>query len=163
MKNILSILLLTLPFLGISQSEYSDKSTLGTLAKPHMFDMNISWEDPDGREFSINTSTGNLRYSRVSGDELEYNNGYSISDTGEKGTLRSVGDVKIVWNNGNSISDTGEKGTLRSVGDVKIVWNNGYSTSDTGPKGTLRSVGGLKVEYKSHNSRIMSGTSGSVY
>ena len=152
MKKLLSILLLTLPFIGFGQS------------------MNISWEDRDGREFSINTHTGNFKYSMVSGDQLEYNNGYSSYDTGEKGTIRTIGDVKIVWNNGYSSYDTGEKGTLRSVGDVKIVWNNGYSSYDTGEKGTLRSVGGLKVEYNNGYSSYdkgpkgtIRGTSGSVY
>ena len=97
MKKILSILLLTLPFLGFGQS------------------MNISWEDRDGREFSINTHTGNFKYSMVSGDQLEYNNGYSSYDTGEKGTLRSVGGLKVEYNNGYSSYDKGPKGTIRGT------------------------------------------------
>ena len=124
MKKLLSILLLTLPFIGFGQS------------------MNISWEDRDGREFSINTHTGNFKYSMVSGDQLEYNNGYSSYDTGEKGTIRTIGDVKIVWNNGYSSYDTGEKGTLRSVGGLKVEYNNGYSSYDKGPKGTIRGTSG---------------------
>ena len=144
MKKLVFVFLFIIPFMVFGQS------------------MNIKWEDRDGREFSINTHTGNFKYSMVSGDQLEYNNGYSSYDTGEKGTIRKIGDVKIIWNNGYSSYDTGEKGTLRSVGDVKIVWNNGYSSYDTGEKGTLRSIGGLKVEYNNGYSSYDKGPKGTI-
>ena len=97
MKKLLFTLFLTIPFIGFGQS------------------MKIKWEDRDGREFSLNTHTGQFSYSMVAGDKLEYNNGYSSYDTGPKGTIRSVGSIKVEWNNGYSSYDTGPKGTIRGT------------------------------------------------
>jgi len=69
MKKLLYILLFTIPFVGFGQS------------------MNITWEDNDGREFSINTHTLQLKYSMVSGDKIKYN----TSDYyGPKGSIKET-------------------------------------------------------------------------
>jgi hypothetical protein len=54
--------------------------------------MKISWEDSGGREFSINTHTGNFQYSMITGDKLYYNGKY---DSGPEGSIKSTsGSVK---------------------------------------------------------------------
>lgn len=106
--------------------------------------MKIKWEDEKGREFSVNTHSGNFEYSMINGDNLYYNTG-SIYDTGPEGTIKKIGDISIYWNTG-SLSDTGPKGTIKKVGSITVYWNTG-SLSDTGPEGTLKKVGGLTIDY----------------
>jgi hypothetical protein len=125
MKNILLIFLI-LPLIGFGQS------------------MNINWEDSDGREFSINSHSGDFKYSMVSGDQLYYNTG-SYSDTGPEGTIKKVGSITVSWNTG-SYSDTGPEGTVKKVDYTTVSWNTG-SYSDTGPEGTIKKVGGLTIYY----------------
>ena len=120
--------------------------------------MKIKWEDYDGREFSINSHSGDFKYSMVNGDQLYYNTG-SYSDTGSEGTIRKVGSMTVYWNTG-SYSDTGREGTVRKVGSTTVYWNTG-SYSDTGREGTVRKVGGLTVYYNT-GSYSDTGPEGSV-
>lgn len=95
MKYILIYFLSIAPFLSFSQG------------------MKIKWEDVKGREFSVNTHSGNFEYSIIDGDNLFYNTG-SYSDTGPKGTIKKIGDIPIYWNTG-SYTDSGPKGTIKNT------------------------------------------------
>lgn len=106
--------------------------------------MKIKWEDEKGREFSVNTHSGDFQYSMIEGDELFYNSG-SIYDTGPEGTIKKIGSITIEWNTG-SIYDTGPKGTIKKVGSITVEWNTG-SIYDSGPEGTIKKVGGMTINY----------------
>lgn len=112
--------------------------------------MKIIWEDAQGREFSINTHSGNFQYSMIPGDKLYYNGTY---DSGPDGSIKSIGNVKIYY---NGKYDGGPEGSVKSVGNVRIYYNGKY---DSGPEGTIKSVGGLKIYY---NGRYDSGPEGSI-
>ena len=115
MKKLLILIFAIMPLLGFSQG------------------MKITWEDSDGREFSINTHTRHFQYSMVAGDKIYYNNAYS---GGPDGSVKSVGNVKIYYNNAYS---GGPDGTVKSVGGLKIYYNNAYSG---GPDGSIKSTSG---------------------
>jgi hypothetical protein len=112
--------------------------------------MKITWEDTDGREFSINSHTGNFQYSMIAGDKLYYNGTY---DGGPEGTIKSIGSVKIYY---NGKYDGGPEGSVKSVGSIKIYYNGKY---DSGPEGSIKSVGGLKIYY---NGKYDSGPEGTI-
>ena len=112
--------------------------------------MKITWEDPEGREFSISTHSGNFQYSMVPGDKLYYNGTY---DSGPEGLIKSIGNIKIYY---NGKYEGGPEGSVKSVGNVRIYYNGKY---DSGPEGTIKSVGGLKIYY---NGRYDSGPEGSI-
>ena len=59
MKKLLILIFAIMPLLGFSQG------------------MKITWEDSDGREFSINTHTRHFQYSMVAGDKIYYKLNYS--------------------------------------------------------------------------------------
>ena len=120
MKKLLFILLLTVPFLGFGQS------------------MNIKWEDQDGREFSINNVTGDLKYSMVSGDKISY---ITQSWKGPVGSVESIGPVDIEY---ITQSWKGPVGSVESVGSVDIEY---ITQSWKGPVGYIESVGGLTINY----------------
>ncbi len=132
MKQFIILLLILAPSLGFSQG------------------MKITWEDSDGREFSINTHTGNFQYSMIAGDKLYYNGRY---DSGPEGSIKSIGNVKVYY---NGKYDGGPEGSVKSVGNIKIYYNGKY---DSGPEGTIKSVGGLKIYY---NGKYDSGPEGSI-
>ena len=111
--------------------------------------MKIKWEDSSGREFSINTHTGNFEYSTITGDNIYYNSAY---DSGPKGSVKSIGNTYIHY---NSAYDSGPKGSVKSIGNTYIYYN---STYDSGPEGTVKSVGGLEVYYNSAYSGGPEGT-----
>lgn len=131
-KYFLLLTLLFLTFSGFSQS------------------MKIIWEDAQGREFSINTHSGNFQYSMIPGDKLYYNGTY---DSGPEGLIKSIGNIKIYY---NGKYDGGPEGSVKSVGNVRIYYNGKY---DSGPEGTIKSIGGLKIYY---NGRYDSGPEGSI-
>jgi hypothetical protein len=126
MKQLIFFLFILAPSIGFSQG------------------MKIKWEDRAGREFSVNTHSGNFQYSMIAGDALIYNRGI-YSDTGPAGTIKKVGDSTIEWNRG-IYSDSGPEGTIKKVGDNTIEWNTGIY-SDTGPEGTIKKIGGLTINY----------------
>jgi hypothetical protein len=95
--------------------------------------MKIIWEDTDGREFSINTHTGNFQYSMIAGDKLSYNGKY---DAGPEGSVKSVGSIKIYY---NGKYDSGPEGSIKAVGGLKISYNGKY---DAGPEGTIKITSG---------------------
>jgi len=75
--------------------------------------MKITWEDSEGREYSINTHSRNFQYSMVARDQMYYNKGYS-SDTGPKGSVKKVGGLTVYYNKGYS-SDTGPEGSIKKT------------------------------------------------
>ena len=91
--------------------------------------MKIKWEDSSGREFSINTHTGNFEYSTITGDNIYYNSAY---DSGPKGSVKSIGNTYIYY---NSTYDSGPEGTVKSVGGLEVYYNSAYSG---GPEGTIK-------------------------
>ena len=115
MKNLLILILALAPLLGFSQG------------------LKITWKDSDGREFSINTHTGNFQYSMIAGDNLYYNGRW---DSGPEGTVKSVDIVKIYY---NGRWDSGPDGTIKSVGGLKIYYNGRH---DSGPEGSIKSTSG---------------------
>ena len=144
MKKLLSILLLTIPFFGFGQS------------------MNISWEDRDGREFSINTHSGNFQYSMISGDKIDYNDKYDDRHkSGIVGKVKSIGNVKIVYyEKYDDRHKSGIVGKVKSVGNVKIVYYEKYDDRHkSGIVGYIKAVGGLKVYY---NEKYDDGPLGSI-
>lgn len=139
MKKIIILLFTLAPFIGFSQG------------------MKISWEDKDGREFSINSHTGNFQYSMIPGDKLYYNGPYEM---GPEGSIKSIGNVKVYYYGKYEI---GPEGFVKSVGSIKIYYNGKY---DSGPEGTIKSVGGLKIyyygKYENGPEGSIKSTSGSV-
>jgi len=94
MKKLLSILLLTIPFFVFGQS------------------MNISYEVRYGREFSINTHTGNFQYSMISGDKIDYNDKYDDRHkSGIVGYIKAVGGLKVYY---NEKYDDGPLGSIKN-------------------------------------------------
>ena len=132
MKQFIILLLTLSPSLGFSQG------------------MKITWEDSFGREFSINTHTGNFQYSMIAGDNLYYNGKY---DSGPEGSIKSIGNVMVYY---NGTYDGGPIGSVKSVGNVNIYYNGKI---DSGPKGTIKSVGGLIIYY---NGKFDGGPEGSI-
>jgi hypothetical protein len=122
MKKLLLILLF-LPFLGFGQS------------------MNISWEDRDGREFSINTHSGNFQYSMISGDKIDYNDKYDDRHkSGIVGKVKSIGNVKIVYyEKYDDRHKSGIVGYIKAVGGLKVYYNEKY---DDGPLGSIKNSSG---------------------
>lgn len=132
MKNALVILCLMFPLFVLGQG------------------MNITWEDSDGREFSINTHTRQFSWSMVAGDAITYHSTYS---GGPVGSVKSIGPVRVEYHNAYS---GGPMGSVKSVGSVRIQYNTAYSS---GPEGTVKSVGGLSVSY---NNAFSGGPEGSI-
>jgi hypothetical protein len=96
-------------------------------------DMKVSWEDDDGREFSIMVLSGEFGFSMIPGDDVKY-------DYHDKVT--KVGDVTIRYDYHDKVT---------KVGDVTIR----YDYHDKVTK-----VGGLSIRYDYHNK--ITGTRGSV-
>jgi len=119
--------------------------------------MKISWEDEQGREFSINSHSGQFQYSMITGDKLYYNGPY---DGGPEGSIKSIGNVRVYY---NGPYDGGPNGSVKSVGNIKIYYNGPY---DNGPVGSIKSIGGLKIyyygKYESGPEGSIKSTSGSV-
>lgn len=132
MKKLIILLFVLLPVLGFSQG------------------MKIKWEDDEGREFSINSHTGDFQYSMIVGDKIYY---YGRYDIGPEGSIRSIGSVKIYY---NGRYDAGPEGLVKRIGNVEIYYNGKY---DSGPEGAVKSVGGLKIYY---NGKYDSGPEGSI-
>lgn len=131
MKRLIFLLLITIPFLGFGQS------------------VNLTWEDSQGREFSINSHSGKFKYSMVSGDQIYYNGRY---DSGPEGSVKKIGSVSIYY---NGRYDGGPEGSVKKVGSVSIYYNGRY---DSGPEGSVKKIGGMSVYY---NGRYDNGPEGS--
>jgi len=132
MRKLIILLFILLPALTFSQG------------------ITITWEDKDGREFSINSHSGNFQYSMIAGDKIYYNGKY---DSGPEGNVKSIGSVMVYY---CGKYDGGPEGNIKSVGNVRIYYNGKY---DGGPEGSIKSVGGLKVYY---NGKYDSGPEGSI-
>jgi hypothetical protein len=132
MKKLTIILFFLMPMLGFSQG------------------LKITWEDSDGREFSINTTTRQFQYSMIPGDNLYYNGKY---DSGPEGSIKSVGKVNIYY---YGKYDGEPEGSVKSVGNVRIYYNSKYGS---GPEGSIKSVGGLTIYY---NGKYDSGPEGTI-
>lgn len=96
-------------------------------------DLKISWQDFDGREFSITAPSGNFSYGMISGDRITYDYNDRVS---------KIGSVYIGYNYDGKIS---------KVGNVYITYD--YN-------GRVSKVGRMYITYD-YNGRI-SRTSGSV-
>ena len=120
--------------------------------------MNITWEDDDGREFSINSHTRQFSYSMVAGDDIEY---IQYSRYGPVGSVSRIGDVEIEY---IQYSRYGPVGSVSRVGDVEIEY---IQYSRYGPVGSVSSVGNLDIEYVQYSKYgpvgSVKGTSGSIY
>ena len=124
MKKILfTILITSMPLLCLSQG------------------MKIKWEDYSGREFSINTHSGQFQYSMIPGDEIKYNDKYDDKyGSGIVGKVKSVGNIKTeYYDKYDDKYGSGIAGKLKSVGRLKIYYNDKY---DNGPAGSIKSTSG---------------------
>ena len=115
MKKILLFILFILPIIVFSQS------------------VDITWEDSDGREFSINSHTREFTYSMISGDRISYN---------RDGSVKSIGHEPIYYN--GEYSSRGPEGSVQSVGHLEIYYYGEYSS---GPEGCVERIGGMKIYY----------------
>jgi hypothetical protein len=115
MKNLLLLIILAMSTFAYSQ------------------DVKISWEDSEGREFSITAPSGQFSYGMLSGDNISYN---------YDGKISKVGPVYISYTYDGNVS---------KVGSVYISY-----TYD----GKVSKVGGLYVKY-TYDGKV-SGTSGRV-
>jgi|LakMenEpi03Aug12_release.lakeMendotaPanAssembly.Ray.scaffolds.fasta_scaffold678576_2 hypothetical protein len=97
--------------------------------------LKIQWQDESGRVFNINAPTGELGYTLLAGDKIEYNH--------FSGLVSQVGNTHIFYNYFND--------KVTEVGEIHIYYD--YS-------GRLSQVGGLKIEY--NYSGKITGTSGTV-
>ena len=91
MKRLIFLLLITIPFLGFGQS------------------VNLTWEDSQGREFSINSHSGKFKYSMVSGDQIYYNGRY---DSGPEGSVKKIGGMSVYY---NGRYDNGPEGSFKKT------------------------------------------------
>jgi len=103
--------------------------------------MKIKWEDYSGREFSINTHSGQFQYSMIPGDEIKYNDKYDDKyGSGIVGKVKSVGNIKTeYYDKYDDKYGSGIAGKLKSVGRLKIYYNDKY---DNGPAGSIKSTSG---------------------
>jgi len=120
MKNIALIVLVSFSFLGFGQS------------------MNITWEDSEGREFSINSHSHEFTYSIVAGDKVKY---ITKEFFGPVGAVAKIGDLKIKY---ITKSHFGPLGAVSQIGDVKIKY---ITKVYFGPLNAISQAGGLKIEY----------------
>ena len=97
--------------------------------------LKIKWLDAFGREFGIVAPTGDLSYSLLPGDKIEYERYGDFV-----GKIRQIGNVRIEYERYGDL-----KGKVIKVGDVRIEYEN-YGTN----KGRLRKVGGLTIEYEEY-------------
>lgn len=97
--------------------------------------LKIQWQDESGRAFNIIAPTGELGYTLLAGDKIEYNH--------FSGLVSQVGNTHIYYNYFND--------KVTEVGKIHIYYD--YS-------GRLSQVGGLIIEY--NYSGKITGTSGTV-
>lgn len=100
-------------------------------------DMKVSWEDDDGREFSIRVLSGRFEYGMIPGDDISYD--YMGDNVTKVGTTRIQYDY------------LGER--ITKVGDVSIQWDY------LGEK--ITKVGGLTIRYDYLGEKV-TGTRGRV-
>jgi hypothetical protein len=145
MKKILfTILITSMPLLCLSQG------------------MKIKWEDYSGREFSINTHSGQFQYSMIPGDEIKYNDKYDDKyGSGIVGKVKSIGNVKIeYYDKYDDKYGSGIVGKVKSVGNIKTEYYDKYDDKyGSGIAGKLKSVGRLKIYY---NDKYDNGPAGSI-
>lgn len=93
--------------------------------------LKIQWQDESGRAFNIIAPTGELGYTLLPGDRIQYN---------MNGNPNKVGDVYISYNLNGQVNRVGNvymtygiTGRLMRVGNLYVSYNfNGQITGTTG-------------------------------
>ena len=93
--------------------------------------LKVQWQDESGRAFNIIAPTGELGYTLLPGDKIQYN---------INGNPNKVGDVYISYNFNGQVNRVGNvymtyglTGRLMRVGNMYISYNfNGQITGTTG-------------------------------
>ena len=93
--------------------------------------LKIQWQDESGRSFNIIAPTGELGYTLLPGDRIQYN---------LNGNPNRVGDVYISYNLNGQVNRVGNvymtygiTGRLMRVGNLYVSYNfNGQITGTTG-------------------------------
>jgi hypothetical protein len=97
----------------------------------HAQNLKVQWQDESGRAFNIIAPTGELGYTLLPGDKIQYN---------INGNPNKVGDVYISYNFNGQVNRVGNvymtyglTGRLMRVGNMYISYNfNGQITGTTG-------------------------------